>query len=306
MKRVAQALLAAALAAACAGRTPPDPRYRPTENVLETIAVLRLHVDDDTYRFPPARDFSGKNVYRASLARLEALEQIHSEKLKSGYLLDALLFAKGRALERITEYALAAAHYQRVAELDSPLAEPARQGRAVCERLAAASASRVAPTAPVDDALAGFDAPLAGLEALLREVEGSHYEAVVREEIERADLARARHFAARRRLEPGLDALALQQYQRLIQRHRESKYRNRHLLELADLYAEFSHDYVSGTPPVSLGFDPATFDEFAHGATRLYEAVSQQDGAVEKVEAARKLEAFLAFTLQIHEEKLQR
>jgi hypothetical protein len=298
--------LALALAAACAKPAPPDPRYRPTENVLEAIAVLRLHVDDDTYRFPPARDFSGKNVYRASLARLEALEQIHSEKFKSGYLLDALLFAKGRALERITEYALAAAHYERVAELDSPLAPPARDGRAVCLRLAAAQASEVAPTAPVDAALAGFDAPLADLEALLREVEGSHYEAVVREEIERADLERARHFAARRRLEPGLDALALQQYQRLIQRHRDSKFRSRHLLELADLYAEFSHDYVSGTPPVSLGFDTATFDELAHGATRLYEAVSQQDGAVEKIEASRKLEAFLAFTLQVHEEKLQR
>jgi hypothetical protein len=304
--RRAHLLLALAFAAACAKPAPPDPRYRPTENVLEAIAVLRLHVDDDTYRFPPARDFSGKNVYRASLARLEALEQIHSEKFKSGYLLDALLFAKARALERITEYALAAAHYERVAELDSPLAPPAREGRAVCLRLATAQASEVAPTAPIDLALAGFDAPLADLEALSREVEGSHYEAVVREAIERADLARARHFAARRRLEPGLDALALQQYQRLIQRHRDSKFRSRHLLELADLYAEFSHDYVSGTPPVSLAFDPATFDELAHGATRLYEAVSQQDGAVEKIEASRKLEAFLAFTLQVHEEKLQR
>jgi hypothetical protein len=306
VSRSALLALALAAAAACAKPAPPDPRYRPTENVLEAIAVLRLHVDDDTYRFPPARDFSGKNVYRASLARFEALEQIHSEKFKSGYLLDALLFAKARALERITEYGLAAAHYERVAALDSPLAERARDGRAVCLRLAAAQASEVAPTAPVDLALAGFDAPLADLEALLREVEGSHYEAVVREEIERADLERARHFAARRRLEPGLDALALQQYQRLIQRHRDSKFRSRHLLELADLYAEFSHDYVSGTPPVSLAFDAATFDELAHGATRLYEAVSQQDGAVEKIEASRKLEAFLAFTLQVYEEKLQR
>jgi hypothetical protein len=154
--------------------------------------------------------------------------------------------------------------------------------------------------------MAHFDAQLSALEALAIDVQGTHYEAVRREEVESSDLARARHFAALRRLQPGLNATALQQYQNLIQRHRESKFRNRHLLELADLYAEFSHDYVSSTPPVSLAFDPSTFDELARGATRLYEAVSQQDGAIEKIEASRKLEAFLAFTLAVHDEKLRR
>ena len=56
----------------------------------------------------------------------------------------------------------------------------------------------------------------------------------------------------------------------------------------------------------TLRFDPPTFDEYAFGATRLYEAVSQQDGAIEKIEAARKLEAFLAFTLQVQDERLPR
>jgi hypothetical protein len=55
-----------------------------------------------------------------------------------------------------------------------------------------------------------------------------------------------------------------------------------------------------------LRFDPATFDEYANSATRLYESVSQQDGAVEKLEAAYKLEAFVAFTLEIHEQKIPR
>ena len=94
--------------AGCASKPQPDDRYAPTQSVLEVVSVLRLHTDDDTYRFPPARDFTGKNVYRASLRRLEALEQIHSAKLRSGYLTDVLLFAKGRALERIGEYELAA------------------------------------------------------------------------------------------------------------------------------------------------------------------------------------------------------
>ena len=48
--------------------------YSPTESVIEVIAVLRRHVPDDTYRLPPATDFGGRNVYRASLLRLENLE----------------------------------------------------------------------------------------------------------------------------------------------------------------------------------------------------------------------------------------
>ena len=51
-----------------------DATYAPTESVIEVVAVLRRHVPDDTYRFPPAKDFSGRNVYRASLLRLENLD----------------------------------------------------------------------------------------------------------------------------------------------------------------------------------------------------------------------------------------
>jgi tetratricopeptide (TPR) repeat protein len=299
------AILIASALAGCWSRTrDPDPLYRPTENVLEAVAVLRLHIDDDTYRFPPARDFTGKNVYRASLGRLEALEQIHTEKFRSGYMTDVLLFAKGRALERIGEYDLAAEHYVRVAELDSVLVESAVEAREVNERLRQARSIEPRADAPVQHALAEFDERERLLEVLADEVAGTHYTYVVHEESELADQARTEYFRARRRLDPGLDAITLQQYQRLVQRNRESKYRNRHLIDLADLYAELAAEYARRTPPVSLDFDPATFDEYAFGATRLYEAVSQQDGAVEKIEASRKLEAFLAFTLQVQDEKL--
>jgi len=77
-------ILLLVLVTGCRSTPEVDPRYRPAENILEVVAVLRRHVPDDTYRFPPARDFTGRNVYRSSLLRLESLERVHAEALRAG------------------------------------------------------------------------------------------------------------------------------------------------------------------------------------------------------------------------------
>ena len=288
------------------GKAPETaPRYEATEGILEVISVLRLHVEDDTYRFPPARDFTGKNVYRASLNRLESMEEAYAQKLASGYLLDVVLFAKGRALERIREYELAARHYQRVSIMDSVLVAPATIGNEICTRLLAASTLAPRPESTPEEAMRVFDERRAALEGLLAEEAGTHYAFVVMEELERADASRASSFAIRASANPLLDQVALEQFRVLVANHPDSRNRYRHLLDLADFYAVLSRRYVREAAPPSLRFDPATFDEYAFNATRLYETVSQQDGGIEKVEATRKLEAFLAFQLQVHDEKLQ-
>ncbi|MCE2390598.1 MAG: hypothetical protein J4G09_03865 [Proteobacteria bacterium] len=302
-------LVAAALvAAACstAPQPPADSRYAPTQSVLEMVALLRLHVEDDTYRFPPARDFTGKNVYRAVFERLESLEQIHAGKFGSGYMTDVLWFSKARALERLAEYDLAALHYRRTAELDSPLVEAAVQGHEICEALSDARRIRPPPDVPLNDALETFRRRGDALQEL-RELAGeTHYRYVLQEELERVDRERADYFSARSGLEPSLDAVALQQQQEVAQTHRESKLHPRHLLALADQYADMSRRNAARFPATGLDFDPAVFDDYAFGATRLYEAVSHRDGAIEKLEAVSKLEAFLAFTLQIYDERIPR
>jgi hypothetical protein len=291
--------------AACATAPPSDPTDQPTQDLLEVVAVLRLHVDDDTYRFPPARDISGRNVFRASFERLESIETAHPEKMKSGYATDVVWFAKARALERLGEYELATLHYERVSQLDSELAEPARQGYAVCRRLALATAPDEKPVARSPQEVADhWTARRQELEALRSDVAAEHWRYVVDEEIERGDMTEAAYFAAQSAIDPRLEPTALQRAQQLVEVHRESKYRNRHMIALADLYADLSRRYARTTPPTSLGFDPATFDEYAQDATRIYEVVAQQDGTVEKLEAAHKLEAYLSYMLQVHEEKL--
>jgi hypothetical protein len=308
--------LAALALAACASRPEPDPHYRPASSILEVLATLRLHVPDDTYRFPPATDFTGRNVYRSSLVRLENLERVHADALRAGQMDDVVSFAKGRALERLRAYGLAATSYRSAAEREGPLRQDALWSASICDALAEAAsigfeaerpaqAGEAAAEAPADPdaAIADYERRAALLDALTDEVRGTHYEAVVKEEVERGDVARARYFAARRALVPDGDVRAIAEAQRVVTRHRESKNANRHLLELADLYAALAEEYVAARPPESLWFDPPAFQEYVDAAAQLYEAVANQDGTSEKLEAARRLEAFLAFTLQVDRDR---
>jgi len=307
MKCAAACFLLLALAAGCGGAREPDPRYRPTESVLEVVAVLHRHVPDDTYRFPPAEDYTGRNVYRASLLRLENLERAYAGTLESGVLDDVIAFAKGRALERLRAFELAATSYRRAAEQPGELREEALASASLCDAIA--EANRLgeidAPEAPAElpARLAALDARATMLAELEGAARGSHYAAVVEEEIEHAQLARARLVVAARPLAPDGDLRALAALQQLVVDQRDSKNANSHLLALADLYAELAREYVDENPPASLGFDPPRFEELVDSAARLYESVANQDGAPEKIEAGQRLEAFLAFTLRVDRDR---
>jgi hypothetical protein len=295
-----------ALAAGCGGTPEPDPRYRATESVLEVVAVLHRFVPDDTYRFAPATDYTGRNVYRASLLRLENLEKA-DPNLGRGVLDDVIAFAKGRALERLRAFELAATSYRRSAETPGELREEALASAALCDALADANrlGSEEALGAPADlpARLAALDERAARLAALQPRAEGSHYAAIVQEEIEHARVARARLVVAARPLSPDGDLRALAALQQLVVDQRDSKNANGHLLALADLYAELAREYVDANPPASLDFDPPRFEELVDSAARLYESVANQDGAPEKIEASQKLEAFLAFTLRVDRDR---
>jgi hypothetical protein len=296
------ALFCVAVSLGCSGTPDPDPRYRPTENVLEVVTVLHRHVPDDTYRFPPADDYTGRNVYRASLLRLENLERAYPN-LAGGTLDDVIAFAKGRSLERLRAFGLAATSYRTAAEAGGPLSEEALASAALCEEIMAANAAGMLPSGDLDARLTALDERSAALEELEELAAGTHYTAVLREEIEHAQMERTRQVVAARALTPDGDVRALSALQKLVVDQRESKLANRHLLALADLYAALAREYVDANPPASLGFDPPRFEELVDAASRLYESVANQDGAPEKLEANQKLESFLAFTLRVDRDR---
>ncbi len=306
--------LLVALAAGCASTPEADPRYRPAENVLEVVAVLRRHVPDDSYRFEPARDFTGRNVYRSSLLRLESLESIHLDALRAGHMDGVIAFAKGRALERLRAFDLAAEEYRLAAAIDPELKVEALRSADLCDGLHLAAGMTTAPEASASladtpgvlDARAVIEAASlrdALLETLARSAEGTHHIYIVREEMERADVERARHFVGLRKILPDGDVRAVAELQQVAMDHADSKNASRHLLALAGLYEDMAVEYTDAHPPESLLFDPVRFQELLYTASRLYETVAGRDGTPEKLEASRKLEAFLAFALRVDRDR---
>ena len=285
--------------------------YGPSESVIEVVATLRRHVPDDTYRFPPAVDYTGRNVYRASLLRLENLERADSDAIRSGYLDAVLLFSKARSLERLRAYDLAAQHYEESARYTGELSTVARESATIVSRIAEAllvgidlrdplSDSGLMPLSlDADHVRINLDERLARLSALLEEVRATHYRWIVQEEIERTDVVRAVYFEKMRSVLENGSLVALQELQRVVTRHGGSKNRLRHLLRLADYYVRLSREYLTAVPPESLTFDPAQFRELSDAAIQIYELVASHDGRPEKLEATRSLEAFLALTLTI-------
>ena len=287
--------------------------YGPTESIIEVVAVLRRHIPDDTYRFPPATDFTGRNVYRSTLLRLENIERIQADPLRSGYMDPVVDFAKARALERLRAYELAVLLYLRVAERDGELSGPARESAGILEQINGAlsvgihlrnplDSPALSPTQEVQDpklAVGELEERVALLSFLYDELQGNYMRAVVAEEIERADEVRASYFVNRRYILPDGQLLAVSELQRVLSRHAASKKHLRHMINLADLYNDLAREYVAASPPQSLDFDPAQFQDLIDPAAQLYEAVAAHDGTPEKLEAGRKLEALLAFTLQV-------
>ena len=301
-------------AAACASPPELDPHYRPSASALEIVAVLQRHVPDDTYRFEPARDFTDRNVYRSSLLRLENLEALYPDALRAGHLDAAIAFAKARALERLRAYDLAAEAYGLAAEREAELAAKAQPAAAFCDELAEGIAvpGPLAPADPVDGVLAvpdpetvlaDFETRLGRLEALALRAPEPHHVFILQEEIEHLDLERARYFVRLRDVVPEGDLRAVGELQRVALRHGASKHAARHQLALADLYVDLSVEYVASHPPEGLHFDPAHFRDLVDSGARLYEIVSARDGRPEKIEASRRLEAFLAFAVSVDRDR---
>ncbi len=96
--------------------------FAPYEDLLEVLAPLTWHLNDDLYRFAPPRDPTGHDLLQLSLARLDGWEK----RFPSSFH-DVTTFGRAEAFERLGEYGKATDAFRQVAAMpDSPLADAAK------------------------------------------------------------------------------------------------------------------------------------------------------------------------------------
>jgi len=285
-------LLGAGLAGAPARAGDATGAYAPYEDLLEVLGDLTWHLRDDLYRFPPPKDPTGHDLYRLALSRLE-----NWEKRYPGRLRDVVGYARAEALERLGEYAKAAAGYGQVAAEGSPLADQARTAR---DRAAGFAAAAALPEdgPDVDTTLAALRKKLDAWGRLVERWTGTPYETPALVEEERLERAAASVVVRNRTILQEGNLTAERALRFLIQKHADSRNLPDHILRLGDLYAEVARDYVEQHER-PLAFEEDEFVQRADRALEMYRKVATWDGAREKPEAQGRFAAFDAYKTSV-------
>ena len=285
-------LLGAGLAGPPARAGDATGAYAPYEDLLEVLGDLTWHLRDDLYRFPPPKDPTGHDLYRLALSRLE-----NWEKRYPGRLRDVVGYARAEALERLGEYAKAAAGYGQVAAEGSPLADQARTAR---DRAAGFAAAAALPEdgPDVDATLAALRKKLDAWGRLVERWTGTPYETPALVEEERLERAAASVVVRNRTILREGNLTAERALRFLIQKHADSRNLPDHILRLGDLYAEVARDYVEQHER-PLAFEEDEFVQRADRALEMYRKVATWDGAREKPEAQGRFAAFDAYKTSV-------
>jgi hypothetical protein len=283
------ALVASLLVLAPASADDATGPFAPYEDLLQVLAGLTWHLRDDLYRFPAPKDPTGYDVFKLSLGRLEAWEKRFPSRLP-----DVTAFARAEALERLGEYARAAAAYDDVAaHAGSELASRAR-AEAAHVRAFADVAALPENDANLEKRLELLRAKLDAWGDLVRRTAGTPRQSLALVEEERLEEQAARLVVAYRHVLADGDGAAERSLRFLIRKHGESKRLPTHVLALGDLYAAQLREYVEAHDR-PLEFDVREFTRHCDRALDAYQKVADWDGVPEKPEAEGRFAALEAY-----------
>jgi hypothetical protein len=262
--------------------------FAPYEDLVEVLADLTWHLNDDVYRFPAPKDPTGHDLYQLALHRIENWEKRYPGRMK-----DVTSYTRAEALERLGEYRVATDLYRQVAAMTSPLAERAQKG---AERGAAFAEAAALPENGGD-----FEASLGLLRkkldawgVLIQRHQGTPYQAPAMVEEERLERRAAELVLEHRRgIEDG-DTTAERSLRFMIQKHADSKNLPGYIVRLGDLYADLARDYVEAHER-PLAFDDDEFQQRVNRGLDMYRKVATWDGAREKPEAQAHYAALDAY-----------
>lgn len=290
-------LVLAGLTLASCSTPRPDPVYGPYRSLIEVVAELELGVNADLYRFDPPTDVTGENLYRATLARLAAFENLVTDPSYG----PTLKFAQARARERLFDFAAAATLYDEVGREQSELGARSRDLAPFARRLAALTAP-MADVAPAE-LLRAIDERRAQLVTALQEAGDDPRRSCVQCCIERLDV-RKREFLWRTRalMQDGVQN-AVACAREVVTNHVESRRVLEHSLRLADMYAELARAYVAAVDPATHEFNAAQARNLIQAASQVYAEVAAVDGKPEREEARAALVALEALSLRVGGER---
>jgi tetratricopeptide (TPR) repeat protein len=257
----------------------------PYEDLLEVLAPLTWHLNDDLYRYPPPSDPTGHDLFQLSLARLDGWEKRYPSNFH-----DITTFARAEALERMGEYQKATDAYRQVASNPgSPLADAARTNanRAVTFAEAAAMPE---DGDDLEKQLSVLRKKLDAWGKIVDQQAGTPYQSFALVEEERLERITSGLVVEHRRLINKGDETAERALRFLIEKHAESKKLPLHILRLGDLYAALAHDYVDAHER-PLSFKEEDFTARTDRALDVYRKVATWDGVKEKPEGQARFAA---------------
>lgn len=295
--RVAQAVAVCMVLLSGCSTSRPEPALDPHRTLAEVVAVLEQGANADLYRFDPPTDVTGENLFRSSLARLDRCAELIDDA-GFGASID---FARGRAKERLLDYAAAVELYARVASGSSPLARRAGELAEFPRQMARIEAEGATDQENLSppDLLMRIARKKVGMRELMEGMGDDVRASLVMASIERLDV-REREFLWRTRaLFPNGSEVALTAARELVADHVESRRALEHSLRLADMYAELARAYVAAVDPSGYDFDAAYARNLIQSASQIYAEVAAVDGRIEREEARAALAGLEALAIRL-------
>ena len=273
------------------------PSYvQPAENLVLIVADLHRHINDDIYRFAVPTDVTGQNIFRVSAARLANYMTLYP-----GKMVDLAGMAMGQAFEKLGDYGIAGANYEKAkGSADSRISKAAQDNLNRVARFAGIVNKPVSQVT-LQEYENDIKQKIADFEVLVGELKGSPYQPQALLERERLQLQLAQFYVAMRFMQPYTTETALKQLKSNLEANTESKNRYLHHLLLADFHYAMGREYTLLHDPDGAEFNLSAFEAFTDPARAEYRIVEQADGYPEKLEARAKMTALEAFVENVTE-----
>lgn len=265
----------------------------PHESVLTVVMELKMFLAQDPHRRAPGTDLEGRNIFKVSLARLDALGGLTGPEYK-----DVLAFARGECEERLGRWEKAAAFFDEATSAATRLSPIARDRAAAARRM-----NELVNRSTFDSTLEGY---LNDLDVLQRRLADwidrkppFPYESFARAERERAREERLRILMENRLVLKDGAARAAAVAGALVEENARSWRINLDRLLQGELFETLARDWTALNRPEGPDFKSEMWTTWVERAREAYRKVAQADGDPAKPEGQARLRVLDTYAMRI-------